>query len=503
MKKQSLTKNFAFQFTYQILITAIPLVISPYLTRVIGDTGLGIYAYAYSIAYYFVLFAMLGILKYGQRLISENYRDEIGLRKAFWSLYAVHAFFSVLSILLYVAFVLLFVHDSRYIYFILTGYVASALFDITWLFYGLENFQSVVIRNTIIKVAECVLIFTLVKSSDDLWIYATIVSCGLALGQLVMIPQAIKIVKPIRFSREDVKKHIKPLFVLSIAVAAVSLYTVFDKTLLGLMTIKENVAYYEYASKIINIPKMVIGVIGTVTFPAACKMVERWDYVGHRKFVKTSMTLTCLIGFAAVFGLIAVADPLALLYYGKSFAKCGGIIKSLSPAIIIIGLGNNLRMQYLIPKKMDKSYTICICLNAVVNLILSISLIPLLGIYGAVIGTVAAETFGLLYQMWLCKEVISLKELVREIIPFSIIGLVMFVVVRVILSFWKQSWVSLIGVIVIGGALYILLACLYLRFFDRELYDKLFDKVKNMITGNAVMRMFRKKKATKAEKADK
>ena len=89
-------------------------------------------------------------------------------------------------------------------------------------------------------------------------------------GQLVMIPQAIKIVKPIRFSREDVKKHIKPLFVLSIAVAAVSLYTVFDKTLLGLMTIKENVAYYEYASKIINIPKTIIGVIGTVIF-LTCK----------------------------------------------------------------------------------------------------------------------------------------------------------------------------------------------------------------------------------------
>ena len=477
MKRQSLTNNFLFQFAYQILITFIPLIISPYLTRTIGSKGLGVYAYSYSIAYYFVMFANLGIVKYGQRLISENSHDERSLRKAFWSLYTIHGIFSVFAIVFYLLFVTLFISDNLRIYYIQTFYVASALFDITWFFYGLENFKSVVVKNTVIKILECVLIFLLVKNENDLWKYAVIVSCGLMLGQVVMIPQAMDIAKPIKFSKKDLTAHIKPMIILSVAVVAVSLYTVFDKTLLGLMTTKENVAFYEYSNKIINIPKAIIGVIGTVTFPRACKMLEQNNYSGHKVCMHDSLVLTCLIGFASVFGLMAVAEPLAVLYYGKDFAPCAGVIKSLAPIIIIVELSAILRMQYLIPKKMDKSYTICICLNAAVNLVLSFSLIPVLGINGAVAGTMAAELFGLFYQLRLCREVITGGDILREVIPFSLIGAIMFAAVRIALGKMEQTWFSLIIEIVIGGAVYTVLSVIYMLIFEKPFVNRILKKL--------------------------
>ena len=92
----SVKKNFIFQFLYQVVILVIPLVTSPYLTRVLGSKPLGVYTYTYSIAYYFVIVAMLGINKYGQRIVAERKKDILSLRQTVWSLVSLHLIVSVL-----------------------------------------------------------------------------------------------------------------------------------------------------------------------------------------------------------------------------------------------------------------------------------------------------------------------------------------------------------------------------------------------------------------------
>ena len=65
MKKQSSLKgNFIYNTIYQILILILPLITAPYVSRVIGSEGNGIYSYTYSVVQYFVLFAMLGLSNY-------------------------------------------------------------------------------------------------------------------------------------------------------------------------------------------------------------------------------------------------------------------------------------------------------------------------------------------------------------------------------------------------------------------------------------------------------
>ena len=48
--------NFAYNTAYQILTILIPLLTTPYLSRVLHADGIGQYSYSYAIAYYFVLF---------------------------------------------------------------------------------------------------------------------------------------------------------------------------------------------------------------------------------------------------------------------------------------------------------------------------------------------------------------------------------------------------------------------------------------------------------------
>lgn len=466
IKAQSAKRNFIFQFLYQVVILVIPLITAPYLTRKLGDTALGVFSYTFSIAYYFGVVAMLGISRHGQRIIASRRNDKLALRKTFWSLYAVHAAFSVLALGAYFIFIIFFGGDYRTVYYIEAFYVASVLFDVTWLFYGLENFQSVVIKNFIVKIAECALIFSLIKTSEDLWLYTLIMSCSLFAGQSVMLPQAIRYVKPVKFGWSDIKEHFKPLFVLFIAVVASTLYTIFDKTLLGIMSTKEDVAYYEYSDKIINIPKTIIGVICTVMFPRACACIAKGDTNNAQKYMDYSLHFTCFLGLGSIFGLVGISNLFVELYYGESFAVCGNVIIALSPNIFIIELGNIIRTQYMVPNHMDKELSICYIMNAILNLILSIALIPVLGIYGAVVGTIAAETCGIIFQLILCRKFLSFKKVILTMIPYAIFGVAMFGLIYLIRLFFNTGWWDLLLQIVVGGGVYCILCAIYLLFFS-------------------------------------
>ena len=115
IKRNSVSANIVYQFLYQIVLFVIPLVMAPFLSRRLQENAIGVHSYIHSIAYYFVIVANLGIIKYGQRSISVNSNNEIMLRKTFWSLFYVHSVISVISLVLYISFICIFVNENKVI----------------------------------------------------------------------------------------------------------------------------------------------------------------------------------------------------------------------------------------------------------------------------------------------------------------------------------------------------------------------------------------------------
>lgn len=478
MKEQSVKSNLLFQGLYQFLILGVPLISSPYLTRTLGAEQLGIYTYTNSIAYYFVILATLGISRHGQRVIAAASHDKIRLRKTFWSLYLVHAFFSILALLCYVVFILFITIGNEIVFAIQGLYVLSALFDITWLFYGLENFRSVVIKNTVVKLLELICVFVFVHKPNDLYMYTFIMAGSILIGQFIMIPQMFKLIKPIRVKWGDCKQHIKPLLVLSISVIAVSLYTVFDKTLLGLMLDMSSVSYYEYANKIISVPKTLLGVITTVLFPKVCKLVENENDDTLKKFFDTSFFFTALLGVGFTFIVIGVSRTFAPLYFGTSFAMTGQVMIAMAPVIIIVSLGDLIRTQLMISKHKDGQFILCVVINSIVNIVLSVSLIQIIGIYGAVVGSVMAELCGLMLETWFCRKEINIKNTYLEVLPFLVGGVVALIPMMFIEKSTGISFVSFLAQGVIGCLVYCALCVIYMIKFRRKYFNLAIKSIK-------------------------
>ena len=85
-EKTSLTGNLIYNISYQILSMIVPLITAPYISRVLGASGFGEYSYTYSIAHYFVLVMMLGVLNYGNREIARVKDNQELLNKTFWNI---------------------------------------------------------------------------------------------------------------------------------------------------------------------------------------------------------------------------------------------------------------------------------------------------------------------------------------------------------------------------------------------------------------------------------
>lgn len=83
MKKTSVVKNYIYNTSYQLLVLLAPLITTPYVSRVLGATGIGIYSYAQSIATYFTLAGAVGTTIYGQREIAFVRDDKKGDPKFF------------------------------------------------------------------------------------------------------------------------------------------------------------------------------------------------------------------------------------------------------------------------------------------------------------------------------------------------------------------------------------------------------------------------------------
>ena len=446
---------------YEVLILILPFVTSPYIARVLGAEKVGIYSYTYSIAYYFYLFSLLGIKNYGNRAIAQARDDQDELNTRFSNIFAVHLLVSLICLALYIGYILLIADEYSMYSLLQTPYVISALLDISWFFFGIEKFKLTVTRNTIIRLITVACTFIFVRTADDLWKYCFVLAMGQLISQATLWFFIRKEVRFVRPKWQEMKKHIKPLLVLFIPAIAVSLYKYMDKIMLGSMSSKTQLGFYENAEKAITIPTTIIGSFGTVMLPKMSNLTAagKKEEAGH--YIRLSMKYVMCLAFALTFGLASVANNFAPLFWGKEFTYSGSLIMGLSVTIPFIAFANIIRTQYLIPREHDKEYIISVSVGAVVNLIINAILITDMGAMGATIGTIAAEVTVCLIQAFVVRKELPMLKYIKSAMPFLFFGLTMFAGVITIGMIMELRWLGLMLQILVGVVIYCVFCGIY------------------------------------------
>ena len=322
---KKLQKNIIFNVVYHILVIFVPFVTAPYLGRVLGADGVGNYTYVQLIASYFTCFAMLGLSNYGNREIAKVRDDKYRKSKKFWEIYSMQLMTAGIALVVYCIYAFLYKSSFQILTICMVMWVFSNFFDITWFYMGVEKFQTIVLRNVIIKAFNVFFIFLLIKNSNDLIKYVLLMSISQFVSQILLWPTVRKELLYVKPEWGDIRQHFKPNMMLFLPAIASSVYNIMDKLMIGAISSKSALAYYEYSDKIIQIPSLIFSAMGTVLLSRMSYLSENDNHEAER-LIGLSMDLSLVIASGASFGIAAVANELVPLYYGEEFMPCAKIL---------------------------------------------------------------------------------------------------------------------------------------------------------------------------------
>lgn len=450
-------KNYLYNLSYQLLLVILPLITTPYLSRVLGASGVGTYGYTNSVIQYFTLFGCIGLTLYGQREIAY-YQNNIERRnKTFLEISLLRIITMSISIIF---FYIVIIPNSSYhdIFFIQTLDLIAAMFDISWFFQGIEDFRKIVIRNFIIRILCVMLIFLVVKRPDDLLLYVFCYSCTIFLGNISLWLYMPRYIKKSDFKDLNLKKHFRQALSLFVPQIAMSLYVMLDKTMIGLITNDTSeVAYYEQSQTIIKTVMTLITSLSTAMMPRIANLYKSDDISKVKELMSISIIFVLVLALPFVFGIIAIAPGFVTWFFGKGFEKVVPNMIIISPIILFTGLSTVLGTQYLLALGRQKQYTISVVIGSCTNVLLNILLITYLKSIGAAIATLAAESMVCIIQLYFVRKEFDLKFLLKSFIKYMSMSICMYCIVKYASTKMTTNIISTIIEILIGGIVYVIL----------------------------------------------
>lgn len=450
-----LKENFIYNTIYQIIVILIPIITVPYVSRVLGPDGIGLYSYTYSYAQYFILFGMLGISLYGNRQIAYTKNNKKNMSHEFWNIYGLQFITTIIAFTLYLIIFYLINNNERNIYLIQSISVLAGVFDISWFFIGYEDMKSVVVKNTLVKLIGVIGIFIFVKEQSDVWKYCIILALSSLLGQGVMwfnLKDKVILYKP---EVKHVLKHLKPILVLFISQLAIQIYTLLDKTMLGYIIGVEQVGLYDNSQKTIKLALTLITSLGVVMLPRMSALYSEGNIKKIKKMIIKSFEFVNFMAFPMMFGLIAISNSFSQWFYGVSFNGIGLLLKLGSILMVAIGWSNILGIQVMIPMKKEIQFTISVTVGAIVNFVLNLIFIKKFGAIGTIISSVIAEFVVTGVQAYYLRKFINIKKIFTTIIGPLIASIIMFGVLIIIVPLFEIGVLWTFLELLIGFYIYI------------------------------------------------
>lgn len=334
------------------------------------------------------------------------------------------------------------------------GILASGC-DISWYYVGLEDFRRIVLRNLLLKVIDFIFIFSVVKSSNDVYkyafgIYVINIICNISLwkGSPILCRSKKK------FCLDEVVKSTFPFF---LSTTMMQVYPLIDRTMLGYMVEdKEQSGYYSQIQIIVKAFIMITVSIGTVTAPRISYYHRQGENEKIARLVEISLQYVGLIAIPIVVGLISIADLFVKAFLGQNYIQCVMLLKVFSPYLIFNSIINVINTQLLIPTNKQYIVTCVMCGGALINITLNLFLINRYYALGAVIATLFSEFLIMLILLIYIRGIfqINFKEISQSILKYIVASSLMYCSVRIFSDDMMGIFMTLLIKISVGIIVY-------------------------------------------------
>lgn len=465
-------KNYLYNLTYQMLNIIIPFITAPYVSRVLGPSGVGDYNYIYGIVSYFGVFAVTGTVAYGQREIAKRQKDIVSRSKLFWDIFYFRLFSTVLVTIVYSYFTMNFLIKYRPLLLVNYVLIFSWILDVSWYFQGVENFKVTAVRNSFVRIISTVMIFVFVKSRTEVWLF-TLIMCGSSLlGNVTMIPYLKNEIKILNVNLKEIFSRTRGIMSLFFPVIAIQLYTVLNKVMLGAMGSSREVGFYSQGNQVITVGTTVIYAFVAVLTPRIAALYAEKNDIQIKKYMSNAIANVYFMGLPMMMGCIAVAKLFVPVFFGKGYGPVVLLMQVMSVLFVIIGI-DQLVGTFLVSMNKQNIFTVAVTVAAVVNIIFNTLFIYLgMGALGVAYATIISELSTTIIEIIGLRSYIKLSDFYFYFIKYLIPSVIMYVAIRILNIFLAYGTLKLVILIVMGVLIYFM----YMIISKDPLFYPLIDK---------------------------
>lgn len=442
--RPSIKRNFIFSLINQFAGIAIPLIVTPYTSRVFGADGIGINSYTTANVTYFMLFCMLGIAGYGQRTIAIIRDDKEEVSKVFWELQGIHFATFLLCSAVYL-FVIFKSVNYRVYYIAQYTLLISSFFDISWFYQAYERFDFITIRNLVLRVALLVSVFSFIHTKKDLALYIFLNGFATLASNISLWFGIKKQIVKVNFRELNFSRHMKDIMIFFLPTIAASVYSILDKSVINWVTHDDSQnGFYEQAYKMLQICNILVQTLSTVSSPRMANVYSNGNKEEFKNRLNSSLEFMLLISMPVAFGVASIAKTFVPIFFGEVFDAVVNLLYVFMPLVIVLGFSVYLDGMYLVPSGKRLQSALAVVAGSVTNLFLNLVLVKYHGAFGAAIATLLTELLVTSIMISLSRDVLEWKTIWNAMAKYLFGAVLMSAIVVSIASIQMNEFASLI-----------------------------------------------------------
>ncbi|WP_278340531.1 flippase [Lactobacillus acetotolerans] len=409
MKKKSLGMNAFLNGLRSVLNLFFPLITFPYVSRVLSVSEIGIYNFSNTYVGYFILIAGLGIATYAVREGAKYREDKNKISKFASQVFSLNMVATIIAYLLLFASLIIFKDLHNYISCILifSLQILFTTLGTEWVYTIYEDYTYITIRSIIFKIFSIVLLFLLVRKSEDYLIYAAITVFSAVGSNFLNFIHAKSFIDIRLTIKTDWKRHLKPILVIFASAAAVAIYVYSDTTILGLIKNDYAVGIYSTSVKIYQMAQGLLSALLMVTIPRLSFLWGQKRISEYNKVLSKVLDSLGILVLPAAVGLIMLSREVVLIIAGEKYLPSVNSLRIISWAIIFSIFGWIFSDCVLIPAKRENLVLRNTIVTAIENVILNFILIPFMSYDGTSLSTVIAEFTVMIMNGYSCRDIIK------------------------------------------------------------------------------------------------
>lgn len=401
--------NIKRNYFYNSLLTlsnyVFPLIVYPYVSRVLGVSNIGICSFVDSVVHWFILFSMMGITILGNREMAAAGADRERRSRAFSGLLTLNLITTLIAAVALAGSIYIVPKFFMYRKMLWIG-VMKLLCNfmcIEWYFIGTENFRYITGRTILVKTLYVIAVLVFIRQADDYPLYYLLSVMVMLANALINITYARRTVT-YSLRGMDMKTFVKPYFTLGLYMFMTATYVTLNVMYLGFVSETEQVGYYGTASKLYSIVISFFAAFTGVMLPRMSSLLSENKEDEFRRMISKSFDFLLTFSIPLVFFATVCAPEIVRIFAGEGYEGAVFPARLIMPLIFIVGMEQIFILQVLMPSRRDKEVFLGSCAGAIVGITLTFTLVKPLQAVGSAVVWISSEIVVLAFAAYFSRK---------------------------------------------------------------------------------------------------